>query len=372
MLKVVWWLLLGILISGVGIMMGTDMGVGTILRWVARSDTERRVALNVIGPHWDGNQVWFVLSGGAVFAAWPLLYATAFSGLYVVMMALLWSMMIRPLGFEYRSKLHSQTWRNAWDWGLFISGIVPMFILGVVISSLFLGLPFRFDWNLRSHFDVGAMPIFAPLSLLGGAIAVALATYMGCVRLMLGSDGEIYARSRLLGWWAGMLAVGLFLVAGLVMAKIPGFHLLDTAAAELQQTPMHLSVSRVPHGWLTNFMRHPMAWLLPVTAVVAMFTGSQLVWVGRAAAAWWLGALGWLGVIWSAGYALFPFLLPSSEAPSQSLTVWNAGASEHSMWWLLAITVTLLPLIVWYTGWAFYVMRGKVDAERIDADEHAY
>src|SRR5262245_55592073 len=129
-LKLIWWLLLGVLLVGLAIMVGMDMGVGTLLRIVGRNDSERRVAINVIAPHWDGNQVWFILGGGAIFAAWPLVYATAFSGFYIVMLLLLWSMIVRPLGFEYRSKLASARWRNAWDWALFVSGFVPMLVFG--------------------------------------------------------------------------------------------------------------------------------------------------------------------------------------------------------------------------------------------------
>ena len=147
LLKLTWWVLLGVLLAGLAIMVGMDMGVGTILRYVARTDNERRIVLNVIGPHWDGNQVWFILGGGAIFAAWPTIYATAFSGLYVVMLILLWSMIVRPLGFEYRSKLPSARWRNLWDWSLFISGFVPMLVYGAAVGNMLQGVPFHFGWK---------------------------------------------------------------------------------------------------------------------------------------------------------------------------------------------------------------------------------
>src|SRR5690242_16335501 len=134
--KVLWWLVLGVLLMGLGIMVGMDMGVGALLRYVGRTDTERRIALNIIAPHWDGNQVWFVLGGGAVFAAFPLLYATAFSGLYIVMLLLLWTMILRPLGFEYRSKLPTAAWRNVWDWALVVSGAVPMIVYGAGVGNM--------------------------------------------------------------------------------------------------------------------------------------------------------------------------------------------------------------------------------------------
>src|SRR6056297_4189279 len=146
-LKITWWALLGILLTGLGVMVGMDMGVGASLRYLGRSDGERRAVINMIAPHWDGNQVWFILGGGAVFAAWPTIYATAFSGLYVVMLVLLWSMIVRPLGFEYRSKLPSDRWRGAWDWMLFVSGAVPMIVFGAAVGNMLKGVPFHFDWQ---------------------------------------------------------------------------------------------------------------------------------------------------------------------------------------------------------------------------------
>ncbi len=162
-LELIWWLLLGVLLAGIAIMVGMDMGVGTILRYVGRSDVERRVALNIIGPHWDGNQVWFVLGGGAIFAAWPRIYATAFSALYVVMLVLLWSMMVRPLGFEYRGKLQSLRWRNGWDWVLFVSGFVPMLVFGAAMGNVLQGIAFHFEWNLASRFDGSFLALVNPV-----------------------------------------------------------------------------------------------------------------------------------------------------------------------------------------------------------------
>src|SRR5690625_2208261 len=164
-LIVIWWLLLGVLLMGLGAMVGMDMGVGTILRYVGRNDAERRVALNIIGPHWDGNQVWFILGGGAIFAAWPLVYATAFSGFYIVMLILLWSMIVRPLGFEYRSQMPHQSWRNIWDWSLFISGFIPMLVFGAAVGNVLLGVPFHFDGRMVSFYTGSFIGLFNPYAL---------------------------------------------------------------------------------------------------------------------------------------------------------------------------------------------------------------
>ena len=213
-LKVVWWLLLGVLLMGLAIMVGMDMGVGTILRYVGRTDTERRVALNIVGPHWEGNQVWFILGGGAIFAAWPWVYATAFSGFYVVMLLLLWSMIMRPLGFEYRSKLASPQWRNAWDWTLFVSGFLPMLVFGAAIGNILNGVPFHFSWNLTSTYTGSFINLFNPFAILCGALSVAMSVYMGAVTIMNGGEDAIYDRARKLAVWAGLIAVVLFTVDG--------------------------------------------------------------------------------------------------------------------------------------------------------------
>ena len=202
-LKVVWWLLLGVLLMGLAVMVGMDMGVGTILRYVGRTDAERRVALNIIGPHWDGNQVWFILGGGAIFAAWPLVYATAFSGFYVVMLVLLWSMIVRPLGFEYRSKLPSARWRNAWDWALFVSGFVPMLVFGAAIGNILTGVPFHFSWNLTSTYTGSFIELFNPFAILCGAAVggdVGIHGRRNDHERCRGSDAQASAAARRLEW----------------------------------------------------------------------------------------------------------------------------------------------------------------------------
>src|SRR5574337_219720 len=300
-LQIVWWLLLGVLLIGLAVMVGMDMGVGTILRYVGRTDLERRVALNIIGPHWEGNQVWFVLGGGAVFAAFPLIYATAFSGFYVVMLLLLWSMILRPLGFEYRGKLASVRWRGMWDWALLVSGLVPMVIFGAAFGNLFLGAPFHFSWNLTSTYTGSFLALLNPFAILCGLLSAALSVFMGAVTLMNGAEGVTYERSRRLAGLSALLAVVLFAVGGFWVHGMDGYVLAP-----------------------------------------------------------------------SPGAALFPFLLPSSSVPAQSLTVWNSTSSELTLAWMLSCTIVFVPLIVWYTSWAFYVMRGKVKAAHVEASEHSY
>ena len=371
-LLVVWWVLLGVLLTGIGAMVGMDMGVGTLLRYVGRTDSERRVALNVIGPHWDGNQVWFILGGGAIFAAWPLVYATAFSGFYIVMLVLLWSMILRPLGFEYRSKLPSPVWRGVWDLALFLSGLVPMVVFGAAIGNVLQGVPFHFDWRLTSFYTGSFLWLFNPFAVLCGLMSVALAVYMGGSCLASGAEDPIGARARRAAIVGGLAALVIFTVAGFWVSTMEGFKLVAGPDPGVPQTPLHQQVTRVPGGLLANYAAHPALWLLPALVYAGLLLGALAHTVRRPIVAWWLGALAWIGVIGTVGAAMFPFIMPSSSNPSHSLTVWNSGSSLVTLTWMVGFVVIFMPLIIWYTSWAFWVMRGKVGVKHVETSDHAY
>jgi cytochrome bd ubiquinol oxidase subunit II len=370
--KIVWWLLLGVLLMALAIMVGMDMGVGTLLRFVGRTDIERRVVLNTIGPHWDGNQVWFILGGGAVFAAFPLIYATAFSGLYIVMLLLLWTMIVRPLGFEYRSKLPSSTWRNLWDWALLVSGLVPMVIYGAAIGNLLRGLPFHFSWNLTSYYTGSFLSLLNPFAVLCGLLSLSLSIYMGGVMLAGRTDGVLQQRAQRAATFAVSAALFLFTVGGAWVATMPGYHLVQGPPPAIAQSPLHQSVQMATGAWWDNFRALPVLWLVPALGYAGMLLGLYALHAGRATLAWWLGALAWIGVIGTVGASMFPFMMPSSTDPSQSLTLWNSVSSLRTLIWMSGFAAVFVPAIVAYTSWAFYVMRGKVSAEQVAADTHAY
>ena len=371
-LKVVWWLLLGVLLMGLAVMVGMDMGVGTILRYVGRNDIERRVALNIIGPHWDGNQVWFILGGGAVFAAFPLIYATAFSGFYVVMLLLLWSMIVRPLGFEYRSKMPSARWRNVWDWSLFASGFLPMLVFGAAIGNILQGVPFHFTWNLTSYYTGSFLALFNPFAILCGVLSVAMSVMMGALTIMNGAEGDMFKRAQRLVLLAAGVSVALFAIGGFWVHGIDGFRLVSGPSGNLDQTPLQQTVVQASGAWMDNYAAHPVLWLVPLLGFAGMIGAALSGRAGRSHLGWWLGAVGWIGVIGSVGASMFPFMMPSSSVPSQSLTAWNATSSQLTLTWMVGFAVVFVPLVVWYTSWAFYVMRGKVRPEQVAADEHAY
>ena len=368
-LKLAWWVLLGVLLAGLAVMMGMDMGVGIILRYIARNDNERRITLNIIGPHWDGNQVWFILGGGAIFAAWPIIYATAFSGLYIVMLILLWSMIVRPLGFEYRSKLPSARWRNVWDWCLFISGFVPMLVFGAAMGNMLQGVPFHFGWNMQSYYTGSFISLFNPFAILAGLLSVSMAIYQGGTMIMNRAEPPIYERARRAGVTFGLVAPVLFTAGGIWASRIKGYVVTGGLSAGGVANPLHKTVEMVSGAWFNNFSAYPVLWVVPFLAYAGMLLGVFMVAKRRSHAAWWFGVLGWTGIIGTVFASMFPFLMPSVSQPAHSLTVWDSSSSLRTLTWMLGAALIFVPTVIAYTSWAFWVMRGKV--KEVDS-EHSY
>jgi cytochrome d ubiquinol oxidase subunit II len=365
-LKVLWWLLLGVLLLGLAVMVGMDMGVGALLRVIGKTD------LDHAPQQQQHDDIQARKGGGAIFAAFPLIYATAFSGLYVVMLLLLWSMIMRPLAFEYRSKIPSTTWRNVADWVFLLSGALPMIIYGAAMGNMLQGVPFHFDWDLRSYYTGSFISLFNPFAILAGILSLSLALYMGASMMMIKTEGAVAKRARTAGTLAVVVAAILFTVGGVWVSLMPGFVLTHSVAPGLAQTPLTQTVVRVAGGLLAHYMAHPVLWLVPLTGLLGMIGGGILLHAHRPAIAWWFGILAWAGVLGATAISLFPFLMPSSTTPNQSLTLWNSVSSQGTLLWMTGFSAVFVPLILWYTSWAFYVMRGKVDTKKIEDNPHAY
>ena len=196
LLKIIWWVLIGVLLIGFAVTDGFDMGVGALLKVIGKTDTERRVMMNTIGPHWDGNQVWFITAGGAIFAAWPVVYAVAFSGFYWALLLVLFAMFFRPVGFEYRSKVQDPRWRNAWDWGLTVGGAVPALVFGVAFGNLLLGVPFTLDEFMRSTYTGSFWALLNPFALLCGVVSLLMLAMHGGTYLQMRTAGLVHERAH--------------------------------------------------------------------------------------------------------------------------------------------------------------------------------
>ncbi|MDD4880944.1 MAG: cytochrome d ubiquinol oxidase subunit II [Gallionellaceae bacterium] len=372
-LKIIWWLLVGVLLLGFAVMDGHDMGVGTLLPFVGKTDVERRVVINTVGPHWDGNQVWFITGGGAIFAAWPLVYATAFSGFYWAMLAVLWALFFRPVGFDYRSKIQNPTWRKTWDWGLFVGGAVPPLIFGVAFGNLLQGVPFHFDDNLVSYYTGTFWALLNPFALLAGVVSSAMITFHGANYLMHRTEGAIFERARRWAIAAGMVTVATFLLAGLFVGSLPGYVITSAIDPSALPDPLAKTVALQAGAWLNNFRTLPALWLLPTLGVLAALAGVGLAMLRKTLVAFVASGLAMAGIIGTAGVALFPFIMPSSSDLRSSLTVWDSVSSHLTLGLMFWATVIFMPLIIVYTSWAYKVMAGKVTTRFIEAhDKSAY
>ncbi len=371
-LKLIWWLLVGVLLVGFAIMDGHDMGVGSLLPFVGRNDTERRVIINTVGPHWDGNQVWFITGGGAIFAAWPLVYATAFSGFYWAMLAVLWALFFRPVGFDYRSKIDNPTWRTTWDWGLFIGGAVPPLIFGVAFGNLLQGVPFHFDNNLVSYYTGSFWGLLNPFALLCGVVASAMITTHGAIYLAHRTVGDIHLRTVKTAQITGAITLLAFSLAGLWLAMgVPGYAITSVTDPSAAANPLAKTVARQTGAWLANYGHQPLTVLVPLLAYASIATALWFLRRGRTLAAFVASALSMTGIIGTAGVSMFPFVMPSSTDPGHSLTVWDGVSSHLTLTIMFWATLLFMPMIVVYTSWAYKVMAGKVTADYILENEHS-
>ena len=371
-LKFIWWLLVGVLLVGFAIMDGHDMGVGTLLPFVAKEDVERRVVINTVGPHWDGNQVWFITAGGAIFAAWPLVYATAFSGFYWAMLAVLWALFFRPVGFDYRSKIDNTTWRTVWDWGLFIGGAVPPLIFGVAFGNLFQGVPFSFADNLMSTYTGSFWGLLNPFALLCGVVSTAMITFHGAIYLMHRTEGSIQQRAQTAMLIFGSLLLVTFSAAGVWLWQgIEGYAITSAVDPAALPNPLDKTVVREAGAWLANYSKYPATLALPGLAYLGTLAAMRLAVHRRTLSAFVASSLAIVGVIGTAGASLFPFIMPSSSDMRSSLTIWDSVSSHLTLNIMLWATLIFMPVIIIYTSWAYKVMAGKVTTAYIRENEHA-
>ncbi|MGX8883827.1 cytochrome d ubiquinol oxidase subunit II [Methylovorus sp. SPW-M1] len=370
-LKLVWWLFVGVLLIGFAIMDGFDMGVTTLLPFLGKTDDERRVIINSVGPVWEGNQTWLITAGGAIFAAWPLVYAAAFSGLYVALLLVLFALFFRPVGFDYRSKMESPAWRNGWDWALFVGGFVPSLVFGVAFGNLLLGLPFHYDDTLRSFYTGSFWALLNPFALLCGLVSLTMLLMHGAIYLQLRTEGVVQKRAARAARISGITCAILFALAGLWLAAgIEGYRLLQIPDVNSAINPLHKTVEKVAGAWLSNYSTYTWMMLAPAFG----FAGIAFALLSAAKkwerCAFVFSSLALAGIILTAGFSMFPFIMPSSTDPVSSLTLWDAVSSKKTLGIMFIVTLIFLPLILIYTSWVFRVLRGKITVQHIRDNSH--
>ncbi len=368
-LKVIWWGLVLFLLVGFVVMDGFDLGVGMLLPVVGKTDDERRVLLNSVGPVWEGNQVWLIAGAGTLFAAWPLVYAAAFSALYVPFMFLLFGLFLRPVGFDYRSKLPDPVWRRWWDRALVVGGLLPTLVFGATLGLVLQGLPFRFDAALRIHY--GAFAFHWPLLLTAMGTALALLLLHGASFLQCKTKGAIAARSARLALWLGPLASALFALGGVWLGEMAGYRITAIGDLNGALTPLMKEVVAVPAGWLGNFVAHPVLWAVPVLGLLLPLVCALASRFGKSGLALVASGGACAAMMLTVAIALFPFVLPSSLDPASSLTLWDSTSSERTLLIMLGIVGVLMPVNIGYTLWVYRVVRGRVSAEQVRQHGHS-
>lgn len=372
-LRLIWWGLLGLLLIGFAVMDGFDMGIGIMLPFIARTDAERRIVINTIGPVWEGNQVWLILGGGAIFAAWPLLYAVSFSGLYLAMYLILVGLILRPVGFKFRSKRESLRWRIGWDWALFVGGFVPALLFGVAVGNVLLGLPFRLNRDMMIFYEGNLLNLLSPFALLAGVLSVAMMVMHGCAWLVLKTTKIIEIRARRYGIIASLMVFGLYAMAGVYLwYSDMGYQITSVIEPHGASNPLLKTVIASPGAWLSNFINQPELLLFPGLGLAGSLLTCLAFLTKRSLLPLITGKLTIFGIIVSVGVAMFPFILPSSIDPVSSLTVWDSSSSKMTLFIMLVSTVIFLPMIIAYTSWVYSVLRGKVEEKDITGGGHAY
>jgi cytochrome bd ubiquinol oxidase subunit II len=367
-LRLIWWLFLGVLLIGFAVMDGYDLGVAMLLPYVARRDAERRVMLNAIGPFWEGNQVWLILGGGAVFAAWPPVYATSFSGFYIAMFLVLAALILRPVGFDFRGKIADARWRTFWDYALFAGGLVPSVVFGVAFGNLLQGVPFRIDSDLRVFYEgSGLFELLNPFGLLCGLVSAAMLATHGAIYLTLKTEGTVAERARSFVMIGALATVALFAGAGVwVWLGIDGYAITGPVVSDGPSNPLLKTVVRQPGQWLANYAAHPWMIAAPCLGLIGPLVVLLFTRTGRAGRAFIASAIGILGIIATAGTSMFPFLMPSNIAPGASLTVWDASSSRLTLFVMLLATLLFLPIVVIYTAIVFRALRGMIGVEHVE------
>lgn len=371
-LRVVWWLLLGFLLVGFSVTDGFDLGVAAMHRFIGKDDEERRMLLESIEPVWDGNQVWFVLGGGAAFAAWPLLYAVSFSAFYLAMFLVLATLILRPVGFMFRNRISDPRWRNAWDWAVFVGGAGPSLLLGVAFGNLFLGVPFDFDSMMRISYGGGLLGLLHPFALLVGLVSLTMFLMHGGAYAAMKTGKPVGARAGRVSCWAAVAMILVFIAAGIWASVMDGYRVVSPVDGAAASSPLLKEVAREPGAWLASYGAHPWSWAAPVAAVLAAAWSAASSFGGRRVMAFLSSGVAVAAVVLTGGFSLFPFLLPSSSNPNASLTVWDASSSQLTLMIMLVAVIVFMPIVLAYTAWVFRVLRGEITREHVREHEGGY
>lgn len=371
-LRFIWWILIGVLLIGFTVTDGFDMGVGILVPIVGRTDNERRIMINSIAPHWDGNQVWLITAGGALFAAWPTVYAASFSGFYIAMILVLASLFFRPIGFDYRSKIEDPRWRATWDWGIFFGSFVPSLVFGVAFGNLLQGVPLDINTWRQVSYHGNFFQLLNPFGILAGVVSLSMIVAHGGTWLQMKTVGELRARARSVTKLAALVMMLAFIGAGVwIVYGIDGYVVTSVMDHFAPSNPLNKTVEIQAGAWLINFHNYPLLWALPALGAALPILTILCSQFDRNAFAFLFSALTIACVILTAGVTMFPFVMPSSIAPNVSLTMWDATSSLLTLKVMTFVAAILVPIVLIYTIWSYAKMFGRLNQQHIEDNQHS-
>ena len=370
-LRFVWWILVCVLLIGFAVTDGFDMGVLSLLPFTGKKEVEKRIMINTIAPHWDGNQVWLLTAGGAMFAAWPLVYATSFSGFFIAMILVLAALFFRPVGFEYRAKIDNPTWRKAWDWGLFIGGFVPSLVFGVAFGNLLQGVPFEFNELQQPQYTGTFFELLNPFALLCGVISFTMLTTHGANWLQMKTTAELRERARTISQVGAFATLIMFVFAGVWLFFKDGFVVTSVIDHNAPSNPIGKEVAVQAGAWFNNYKEMPILWLFPALAVGGALLNPIFSKANRCGFAFLFSSLTMAGVILTAAIAMFPFVMPSISHPEMSLLMWDATSSKLTLTLMFFLSLIFVVILLSYTIWAYYKMFGRIDSSFIEENKNS-
>ena len=374
-LKILWWIILGMVLIVYAATSGFDAGITIILPFL-KTEEKRRVLLNTSAPVWDGNQTWIIFAGGGLFIAWPVVYATAFSGLYFLMFFILWALFLRPPGYDYRGKLPSYRWKRFWDWALFTSGIVPVFVFGLAFGNCLIGFPFHFDpTTFRDYYTGGLGSLFNGFSILSGIAAVLMVIMHGAAYMQRRTEGELRELGHKLHYIFTISLLITFTFAGYLVAYHLNGYILVASPKDATLYPLNSIVTQKVGAWIDSYSVYPWKIFGPIAAYLGMFFALWANYMRWYAVCFWSNVLAIGGMIGTIGFTLFPFIMPSMTNPDQSLTVWNSTSSQYALDIMLYIGVILFIVILSYKTYTYYTLWSKkktLTIEDINKDTHGF
>ena len=371
-LRIIWWVLVVVLLIGFAVTDGFDMGVTALLPVAGKKEVERRIMINSIAPHWDGNQVWLLTAGGAIFAAWPIVYSVAFSGFYIALFLVLAALFFRPIGFEYRAKIDNPTWRAVWDWGLFAGGFVPALVFGVAFGNLLQGVPFELNELSQATYTGSFFALLNPFALLCGVLSLAMLVTHGANWLQMKTTATLRDRARAITQIGALVTLITFVLAGVWLSFKDGYVVTSTIDHFAASAPASGKQVAVEAGaWFKNFNENPALWAFPALVVVGALLNVVASKANRCGFAFFFSVLTMAGVIITAAVSMFPFVMPSSTHPEQSLLMWDATSSQLTLNLMFYLALVFVTISLLYTIWSYYKMFGRLDESFVEDNKNS-